>query len=224
VSAATTGTDRLDRFLSCAELDDLSALAVPYEAQTPRERTQVSAALVTRDAQAVANLLMNPHMIAADERFDVIARALGGDTPYATLAAVVGLQDIDPSTLIEHQAAWVGERLVALCESADRFIAERASVTMVEFADLSHLDSLLPLIESDHEVVRHNVTVTIIALLGPSRATQALRHYVHSHDVNGETAEFVRSTLVELDRLGEDVATSDLGVPLLSYIPNLRDS
>jgi hypothetical protein len=223
VSGAAPGIDRIDRFLACAELDDLSALAVPYDEQTPEERASVSAALDEGDAQSVANLLMHPHMIAPDERFGVIAKALGDHASYATLAAIVGLQDVDPSTLIEHQAAWVGERLAALSGSADRVISERASVTLVAFAGLHQLDSLLSLLESEHEVVRHNAAVTIIDLLGPARATQALRHLVHSNEVSEATAEFVRVTLVELDVCGDDVATGSLGLPLLSYIPNLRD-
>lgn len=223
MSPAATGTDRLDQFLSCAELDDLSALVVPYEEQTPLERTRVSAAVAAQDAQSLANLLMNPSMIAPDERFAAIARALGDDTSYAALAAIVGLQDVDPSTLIEHQAAWLATRLVELSEHGDRVIAERASVTLHAYADLRQVDALVALLGSQHEVVRHNAAVAIVALLGPARASQLLRNYVHSNDVSEATAELVRSTLVELDRVGDDVATSDLGVPLLSYIPNLGD-
>ena len=223
VTSPAAGTDRLDLFLGCAELDDLSTLAVPHEDQTSDERARVAAALAGDDAQAVVNLLMHPDMLAPGARFDALAAALDDDAAYASLAAVVGLQDLDPSTLIEHQAAWVAQRLLGLCQHANRVIAERASVTLLTFADLAHLEALAALLESEHEVVRHNAVVAILELLGPSWTAQLLRRVVHDGSPSEATAELVRSTLVALDEVDADGSVSTLDVPLLSFIPNFVD-
>jgi hypothetical protein len=170
------------------------------------------------DEQAVANLLMYPEVIPQQARLATLRRGLGGDiTDYATLAATVGLQRLAPGDASDDDRREIGARLLHLIESGNATLSRRASLTIGDFVAYVVQDSLLRLLDHSDETVRHNILAALVTAMGSEGVTQAVQRAIDAGRLDPELREHV------VQALAPSGGTSVAEVPLLEYIPNLRD-
>lgn len=205
-------TDMLSAFLQADELDDLAQLApqVPLDESTASRVRAVIAAW--DDPQAVVNLLRYPRILPEDLRRPALLRGLDDPHTYATLSAIVGLQDkLDWWTAAER--AEIVARLHTLIFEGSPVIAERASVTLSEYARPEDAERLLFFVGYPGEVVAHNALVTLVRLLGAQETQQRMQQAFANQ----------RVTQAAVTYCAQHLAQAQAGSLLLSYIPNLRD-
>lgn len=205
-------TDMLSAFLQADELDDLAQLApqVPLDESTASRVRAVIAAW--DDPQAVVNLLRYPRILPEDLRRPALLRGLDDPHTYATLSAIVGLQDkLDWWTAAER--AEIVARLHTLIFEGSPVIAERASVTLSEYARPEDAERLLFFVGYPGEVVAHNALVTLVRLLGAQETQQRMQQAFANQRVTQAAVTYCEQHLV----------AAQAGSLLLSYIPNLRD-
>ena len=224
----------LAAFLAEPELDRLDAARGAVGTPSGQDAETIARVLDEwADVQAVANLLMHPALIGAEERVGALRRGLGErGHPYLALAATVGLQRLEPNRLGDAERAAFAEALVELMARERRGpLATRASVTLNAFLDAQDAERAARLLDHPDKTVRYNVLVALITAVGPDE----IGRFVDSAAADGLVSEQVRTSaqaeLEPLERrrgaapLGRiDVFASGLGAPQLSYIPNLRDS
>jgi hypothetical protein len=126
---AAPDPDRLERFLTENELDDLRPW--PFEQSTRAEQRRIREVVEAfAPLQAMYNLLLHPMMLPPDVRFETVARAIAQhESGWLALAAVVGLQGW-PREAFGEGWPYVREALLALVTAGDPVVANRATVTL----------------------------------------------------------------------------------------------
>lgn len=203
----------LQAFLEADDLDRMRQLANDLPPLTQDDQAAVSAHINRWDApQAVANLLMQPHLIPPSLRRDALLRGLHEPFTYNTLAALVGLQD-HADWWSEPDRAAIVQRLVDIIFGARRVLADRASLTLTQYAHPQEADKLIFLLGSPENVVQHNALVALVNMLGVDEARKQIEIAYAARRVTAAGYDYATAHL--------DSAAQD-GLPLLSYIPNLK--
>lgn len=222
----------LEEFLRAEDLDDaLSAREELGELDSQDEARIVATLRNWQEPQAVANLLMNPTLIPAAERGKVLLRGLRERRiPYYVLAAVVGLQQLKASDFSRDDAEAIRERLLQLFQEYPGVIAQRASLTLPGFVTARETDQVVELLNHPDPVVRHNILFLLISLVGLDEIRPVIVRAAQSGHLSPEAVDFCSSQFAHISEIaGESphakpFRRSDLSLPLLTYIPNLRDS
>ncbi len=175
-----------------------------------------------RDPQSVSNLLFHAALIPADIRLSTLFRGLGErEVVYYVLAAAVGFQDVDPSGLTDEDRDRVLTELLAVITITTGIIAKRASMSLHLFARRDDAPQVFALMGHEDDTVRHNLRAWLFQQFkesGVDDLNAAGRRSGVSEEVRRqvvqEFSDFLSGPPREFDgRL----------VPLLGYIPNLRD-
>ncbi|NEO86559.1 MAG: hypothetical protein F6J87_20220 [Spirulina sp. SIO3F2] len=206
----------LSNFLSSEQLDITQKLANTLisldQAQT--DQAQIRNVIEQwNEQQAIANLLMYPSLIPSDLRLDSLLKALTERVSYSALAAIIGLQGHD-DWWSNVERANIVEHLQSIVFGAPQAIANRASITLLDYLRPQDVDKTVFFLGSPHEVVQYNSLLALLRLFD----TEVTRHHVNT------TFEAGRMT-----KLGHDYAVAHIDtvqpddLPLLSYIPNLKD-
>ncbi len=201
-------------FLQSEELDDTQQLA---SGLLPMKESdgQFIRRILERwdDPQAVANLLMHPEVIPAEARGATLLRGLHEPLTYATLAAVVGLQD-QVEIWSDRERAGIAKRLQAIIFEARPVLADRASVTLLAYASAADVNELIFLLGYPGEIVQHNALLALVRLLGVDNARNRIEAASAIKRVTESGRDFVAAHLNE--QLLDDL-------PLLNHIPNRSD-
>jgi hypothetical protein len=183
---------RLESFLTTTDLEELSRLAIPRDELTPDDDALIRRTLTERDDPlGRRNLLLQPETIPSD----LVARELlaGLNDPQRTLvlASVAGSHRArtdmdDPSRRA------ITARLIALLDGATpQLIRRRASATLLVLAFPDQAAIVLPCLDDDDPVVRHNVRALVVRVLGPQRALAVARDGAHRGDISSQALHFV---------------------------------
>jgi hypothetical protein len=137
----------LDEFLQATDLDALLSLRHELSPLTASDADRIESIIRDwDDYQQIANLLLHPSVMPAQCRFAAIDRALGSDdSPYLTLAAVVGLQSVDPLAVPAEHRSQLRNKLLRCIQSESETLAGRASVTMFRWFSESEAASVVSL-------------------------------------------------------------------------------
>ncbi len=197
------------------------------------ETERVLGSVWETSARAVANVLFHPSLIRRSDRLTCLFRALEQrEDTYLVLAAVVGLQAIDPDELDgpwpggkreTHRQKWPPPRkralegLLEVIRLDPGVVAERASVTLGHMLrDDAEADQLVPLLDHENETVRHNLLVQLHSLLGND---ESVRERIGSGDL---PAEAKQRALRRYDELAAS-ESRNVWLPVLAPIPDLDD-
>lgn len=205
--------DALDDFLRADELNEAARLARSLkldELDSARVRAIVTA---WEDPQPVVNLLYYPLLMPEDVRREALLRGLRAPQTYATLASIVGLQG-GVAWWSDSERAAIVARLLTLIFEGVPLIADRASVTLSEYARPEDADRLLFFVGYPGEVVAHNVLITLVRLLGPQETQQRMLEAFANNRVSDAAMTYCAAHL----------SAAQDGSLLLSYIPNLKES
>ena len=206
-------TDALDDFLQADELNEAARLAQSLKLDE-RDTARVRAIITTwEDPQPVVNLLRYPLLMPEDVRREALLRGLQAPQTYATLAAIVGLQG-GVAWWSEPDRAVIVARLLTLIFEGTPVIADRASVTLSEYARREDAERLLFFVGYPGKVVAHNALITLVRLLGAQETQQRIQDAY----ANGRVSQ------AALDYCAKHLAAAQDGSLLLTYIPNLKDS
>ncbi len=201
-------------FLQTEELDDAQQLARQLTTLSQTDIQTISQVLDRwDDPQAVANLLMHPDLIPAERRGAALLRGLREPMTYTTLAAIVGLRGRVASWLNADRAVIV-ERLQIIIFEARPVLADRASLTLLEYARQTDADRLIFLLGYPGEIVQHNVLLALVRLLGGEKTRARVEAAITAKRVTQAGWDFAAAHL-------DTLLLDDL--PLLSYIPNRSD-
>jgi hypothetical protein len=213
-------SDSLARFLEADDLDDLQKIRSELPELDQNDASVVRDVIQAwREPQAIANLLFNPGVIPPDIRVATVLRGLNEyDRRYLKLAAVVGLQSIQPSAIAPSDVAIIRDRLLQIIEVEHSIISSRASVSIETWLDSSTAPAVCRLLNHSNETVRNNLLAWLITHVDVVKLTPLLE----SSDL---VPEKVRSVIRDAD---EYKRCRDAGVMftrassyLFSYIPNL---
>lgn len=206
--------DNLTLFLQADELDETQRLAqqvLPLDAEG--EALVRSIVHQWQDAQAVANLLLHPTIMPVDIRNDALLRGLHEPLTYNTLASVVGLQN-HADWWTNDEKSEIVERLQSIMFSAPPPLANRASVTLLDYVQEQDIDKLIFFLGYPGEIVQHNSLVALVRLIGEDETLERVNAAFEAKQVTEAGQDF---TAAHIYTVSED------GLPLLSYIPNLKD-
>lgn len=172
--------------------------------------------------QAVSNLLFHPDLIPEDIRLDALFRGLAEQrVAYYVLAAVVGLQALDPTRLSAEERKRVAAELWDVMAQTTDVLAHRASVSFRGFVTDTDAPSVLMLLLHPDKTVRHNARAWLFSTF-KDRGPEALAAAAQQTGLNEEVRRQVS------DEFTEFVTNPPTGFkspefPLYAYIPNLRD-
>ena len=218
-------SQNLAGFLRTEDLDDLLDALDDLGPLTPDD-VQVVRAIIQewRDEQAVSNLLIHSHLIPDDIRVASLVRGLDEEAQvYYILAAVVGIGGIDRTAISSADRTALRERLLGLISSDDSIVAERATVSLPVV--LTSDDGPLVSRELAHpnETVRHNLLSWLLKEFDPE-SSPALLDLIDASGVSDDTKDESRRAIAEYVKKRQSGTFNPLDGPLLSYIPNLRDT
>jgi hypothetical protein len=221
----------LTAFLQETELDDLLTLAGQIDQLDDDDRAAVEAVVAQwSDQQAVANLLMYPHILPPGIRRETVLKGLHEPVKsYLTLAAVVGLQDRCADFEADHDA--IIERLTRITRTAPPVINNRASITLVECSRAADADDIVGIMSHPDNTVKHNILAALINTIGVAAIPPLIEAASADYRLLNDGKAFAQAKLRELEPLlnadGEldesNRYNTSLNAPLLSYIPNLVD-
>lgn len=213
----------LQRFLATS---DLEQLAIVRSHLDPRlldmdDRLEIEAVLHDwDDIQAIANLLMYPELIAADERIAHLRHALVDNHTYLQLAATVAIIEIDRADFGEDTRFDLVKKLLDLIGSDRGVLADRASYAMVALMHPTDGPDVVARLDHPSPTVRRNLTQGLLGLVGPSGIKSLVDEpgFVDP-DVQAAIRVRLRDDGVELTR-----PVDDLRLPLiLVYLPGYAE-
>lgn len=228
-------TSALESFLATAELDQL---LTARNALTPADVQGQAEVLETlanwQPQQAIANLLMYPELIPAQERYACVMRGLQEKNwTYLPLAAVVGLerQGLDAYSVAEQEA--ILQELLQLASRDQGILAERISNFVAShflYCQTEHLPQIASWLDHDSDAVKHNSLATLIPLVGLENIRQFLDQQMDTGHLSAQGRHYAETRFSNIEGFSDDnqvqMGQLDLGNlsgPLLSYIPSLQD-
>jgi hypothetical protein len=214
----------LRAFLSATDLDELLARRQQLGDATldAADHGEVLTALLEwTDLQAVSNLLMYPQVIPAAQRNAEVQRGLDDvENPYARLAAVVGIGELDLSRITDIERHRFVHTLLDLIANDGTVCAERASFSIVWLMRQPDTPDILETLNHPSPRVRHNVLQGLLELLGTPGLAALL-------ELPGFVARETQQRALEaVDEAGIDlsVPADDQRRPLvLAFVPNYAD-
>lgn len=221
--AGELGMSGLRRFLAAADPDGLSRARADIDPHHLGfdDRLEIEAVLHDwDDVQAVANLLMYPELIVADERIGQIRRALADADTYLQLAATVAVMVVERAEIGEDARFDLVQRLLALVGSDQGVLADRASYSVIALLTPTDGPEVVERLDHPSETVRRNLFQGMLALVGPS----GMRSLVEEPGfVEPEVQAAVRLRLRD-DGVDLTRPADDLRLPLiLAYLPTLAE-
>ena len=216
-------TPELEAFLAAEDLDELLTARQKIAALDTADTAVVRAVLQQwQNPQAVSNLLLNASLIPEEIRLPCLFRGLAKRTvAYYVLAAVVGLQGIDPAGLASAERERVLAELLAVLWDTTGILAQRASVSFQRFAGEADAARVFALLGHADATVRHNLR----AWLFRTFQGRGVGPFVEAACRSGLAEEVQRRVVGEFT---EFVTKPPQGFKspvfaLFGYIPNLRD-
>ena len=213
----------LQRFLATSDLEELAIIRDNLDARLldMDDRLEIEAVLHDwDDIQAIANLLMYPELIAADERIAHVRRALVDNHTYLQLAATVAIIEIDRAEFGEDTRFDFVQKLLDLIGSDRGVVADRASYAMVALMHPTDGPDVIARLDHPSATVRRNLTQGLLGLVGPSGVKSLVDEpgFVEPA-VQAAVRTRLRDDGIELAR-----PTEDLRQPLiLVYLPSYSD-
>jgi hypothetical protein len=211
----------LEEFLKAADLDDLLKIRGKIGAPDSQELDRIAELLgAWSDGQAVSNLLFYPALIPEALRISSIDRALGStDHPYFILAAVVGLQGIDPASIpAETRARWVCA-MRQMVRSKAGVISSRASVTVWSWLRDGEIEQFVRSYPVPDETASKNIITFTLSRFG-ERALPEYRARLRACGLRfWRRRDFLRR-FQEYQHKKQAGGAVFMTMPLLSYIPN----
>jgi hypothetical protein len=213
----------LQEFLTAADLDDALRARERIAILSAQDEVVVRSALQRwQDPQAVSNLLVHASLIPQDLLVASLFRGLAERRiVFHVLAAVVGLQSIDPASLTDADRQRIRDALFQLIRDGSGIFAQRASVSIQRYLREEDAPQVFALWPHPDETVWHSLKAWLYRTF-------------QSHGVESFAAATRQSGLAQdvPQRLVEDfmgwVAEPPKGFDntlflLYGNIPNLRD-
>ena len=177
---------------------------------------------------------MYPEMIPKEIRVRYIIKGLNEPkTSYFVLAAIVGLQRIKIEKIAEDQQSQIIDRLVWISIEDKGVLADRASIFLADKIvsfKLNHASSIVRLLNHPSELVKHNILVALIPLVGLENMRKFLKTAITSNWLSEKGREFAEDKIYAIKGFSDDnkvdMSQFDLGslnTSWLSYIPNLNE-
>lgn len=213
----------LRRFLTAVALDELALARADLDPNALEldDRLEIEAVLYDwDDAQAVANLLMYPEFITADERIAQVRRALVDEHRYIELAGTCAILGIDRAEFGEDSRYDLAQRLLAIIGEDEGVLADRASYTLVALMHPTDGPEVVERIDHPSPTVRRNLVQGLLALVGPIGIKSLVEEpgFVEPDDQARIRAR-LSADGVDLDR-----SVDDLKLPLIMvYLPSLAE-
>ncbi|MGN6246282.1 MAG: hypothetical protein ACTHQ3_21745 [Motilibacteraceae bacterium] len=217
---STRPADPLGDLLAADDLDEVEALRSRLTVSDEASETVRALLEAWSDRRALGNLLLCADLVLPPElAVPALVRALSGPEGRGpgerlAVAAAVGAQRLADADLLEEPDR---QRLVAaLVQTAQArrdAAGARAAYALTVLAEPADAPELLPLADSDVEVVRHNALALLLNLLGVrGLAEQVLR-------VEGEGVPDRRLGGALQARVALGEAGVDLGAPAEDLLP-----
>jgi hypothetical protein len=226
---------QLRTLLTATDLDNLSS-ARDNISDLNYEDTEELIRILQKwtDTQAIANILMYPDLIPEDVRLDYVLKGLHENkVTYFALAAIVGLSVIDIGTLTRDEQVKIVDKVIVLAKDNGGAIADRASVFLADnlpYLQENHSAKIVGFLDHPSNLVKHNILVVLISLVGLENIRSFLDNAVECHQLSESAKQSVKETLSGIAGLSEDnkvdhtrLHLGSLSTSLLSYIPNLKD-
>jgi hypothetical protein len=222
-------------FLGTCDLDDLLEIRSNIsELDREDEAEMIRILKEWKNIQAISNLLMYPNLIPKSERIGYVLKALQENNyKYLVLSSVVGINELDIESLSPILSKEIINQIIVIAKTEMGIIAERASIFLASrlwhFGD-SYKSQIVQLLDHSSDVVKHNILVALIPLVGLKNIRHFLKRSVH-HGLLTEAGQlfteqkiskisgFSKDNIVDMEQLNLGI----LSIPLLSYIPNLDD-
>jgi hypothetical protein len=211
----------LDELLRAKDLDDLLRLRGQLSELTRQEQGRVTGIMSEwQDGQAVSNLLFYPSLIPELVRCNSIDRALcSPEQPYFALAAVVGLQSVEPDKVaVDVRKRWVTS-LLEFVRSDGQVLSSRASVTIWSWLGDGQLEEFVASYPVPDETATKNIVAFSLSRFGQLTRTE----YTERLRSCG-LGFFKRRRMVrrfdEYQRKKDSGGAVFMTMPLLSFIPN----
>jgi HEAT repeat protein len=211
----------LKAFLAAEDLDDADEARKKLKSLSDADAAAVGSVLRQwQDVQAVSNLLFHPDLIPEDVRLATLFRGLGErQENYYVLAALCGVTEIDAARWSAEDRKRVVAELLAILRGTNDIRAQRASVTVAQFAGERDAPQVIALLEHPDKTVRQNLRVWLFRTM-KDRGVEALAAAARD---SGLGAEAERQVVADF----KDYVTNPEGAaytgPLFAYIPNLRE-
>ncbi len=221
----------LEKFLTMQDLDDIF---VARRSLKPLDSTDIDTVIAIlsqwNTPQAIANLLFYPNTIPATVRSQSILKGLHeNDCIYYRLAAIVGLQSLNASDFTAIEVEQIRDRLISLIASDRGIISARASVSIASYLQANDIDLIIPLLNHLDNLVKHNILVTLIEIVGVDRIRDLIDSAAQAKKISEEAVTFCQAKFSQVLELSNNSVTgvpfesSNLSLPMLSHIPNLKD-
>lgn len=124
--------------------------------------------------QAIANLLFYPRLIPESLRYEALFKALCDESaPYYSLAAIVGLQTLNSSTINKAMRAKLALQLMEIIKHDSDILASRASISVWELLD----DYSFPLYLKMYPVLSSSANSNILALVFDKLTSLKVREF-----------------------------------------------
>jgi hypothetical protein len=213
----------LRRFLVASDPDRLAQARAAFDPDrlSLDDRLEIEAVLHDwDDVQAIANLLMYPELIAADERIAQLRRALVDEHTYLQLAATVAIIEIERAEVGEDARFDLVQRLLATIAGDRGVLADRASYSLIALLTPTDGPEVVAQLDHPSATVRRNLTQGILGLVGPS----GIKSLVDEPGfVEPEVQAAIRVRLRD-DGIDLNRPADDLRLPLiLAYLPSYAD-
>jgi hypothetical protein len=213
----------LRRFLSAAALDELALARSDLDPNglVLDDRLEIEAVLHDwDDVQAVANLLMYPEFITADERIAQVRRALVDEHRYVQVAGTCAIIGIDRAEFGEDSRYDLAQRLLAIIGEDEGVLADRASYTVVALMHPTDGPEVVERIDHPSATVRRNLVQGLLALVGPT----GIKSLVEEPGFVEPDAQASIRTRLSADGVDLDRPVDDLRLPLIMvYLPSLAE-
>lgn len=209
-------------FLAADELDLLADVRAGLGSPTASEQAEVQTVVEAwTDIQAVANVLFYPEVLPPEKRLAALRRGLSDQGHrYLRLAAATGAGSLDLGSLGDDDRLMLLRDLRGLLASDTSTVAARASVSIRRLLLPADSADIVPLLAHPDRVVRRNLEIALLGLLGP-RALQTLladRSRVAGGDAAAAHAAFAGDGIDATRELDQQRV-----LPSLVYLPNLSE-
>jgi hypothetical protein len=212
-------------FLESNELDDLLKLRSKItKLDSQEEKVALRILEAWSDQQAVANLLFHPSLIPASSRERFIFRGLEESyNEYFILASVVGCVGLSGAETSDEIRLKIKQRLIDCCRIRFDVIGERASVSLRSFLEKKDLLTLVPLLSSRNETIRRNI-IGWIARNWDDKSSASMSEEFKAAGLSWFQRRRASNAVRQLVAENSTIPLGFRTAPLLSYIPNLKET
>jgi len=228
-------TSQFEEFLKAADLDDLESCRVNLTELDSGDTVELIEILrAWLDKQAIANILMYPELIPGNMRLPCIQKALSErNFTYFVLAAVVGISRLNIDEFSEKEQDTIVLQVITRINEDQGIIAERASVFLADnflYFRKQYYADVVGFLYHSSDLVRHNTLAMLLSMFGLIKIRGFLNKSVESGLISTIARAEAENRLSAIPGYSENNIEEasqfnfgNLGVPWLSYIPNLVD-